>query len=543
MDTSAWSGKFGPMPFDTGAIAKGATPEALLRRAHELGQWADSAFYDAMAARRALNRSMPYRSAKEEVDEKRFLAGALDSSLSGKQNPMHVNTDDFKKVLDIIKGGSEAHAWARSGDTTADSNSLPVKIFGGPQADTVEIGVNLDSATLMKLAEQMRQIHDTIYENSSRQPSRDTSHATFKIDPKMAELLKKAFPMPQNTCNKSPDETKDPHDSILPILRQIDISRIDSLRKSEEETQHAMVFVLFPNIKVLGRPVSHCNSAKSIFIIPGPGGPEGLEMRSLLTASLGASDTAINTLVKKISWMKQTFSSERQISQSAHGIDFGAKNLKPIDHFPPREVAKFSDLTGNGRGLQRSGSGAGSGSGQDDNGGIGASLAKGFKGQEGVKITSNGKKAQWFYIPSWYMLGPFSNEKRRNIAKPFAPEYGIDLDGVYKGNNGRTIRWQYASFADCTIVPPGLDEYNICYAFTRIWCETAMNMWVAIGSDDRSDIWVNEKPVWQSGSMEKALTLDEGFRRVHFNAGDNRILLRLENGWLGGAFSLLLSAG
>ncbi len=38
-------------------------------------------------------------------------------------------------------------------------------------------------------------------------------------------------------------------------------------------------------------------------------------------------------------------------------------------------------------------------------------------------------------------------------------------------------------------------------------------------------------------------SIDEGFRKVHFRAGRNRVLVRLENGWHGLGYSVCLYLG
>ena len=71
----------------------------------------------------------------------------------------------------------------------------------------------------------------------------------------------------------------------------------------------------------------------------------------------------------------------------------------------------------------------------------------------------------------------------------------------------------------------------------------ACDLWLAIGSDDRSDLWVNDVPVWRSGNQHKNWNMSEGFRKVHLRAGRNKLLVRLENGWGSCCFSLLLCSG
>ena len=43
-----------------------------------------------------------------------------------------------------------------------------------------------------------------------------------------------------------------------------------------------------------------------------------------------------------------------------------------------------------------------------------------------------------------------------------------------------------------------------------------------------------------SGKQQKAWRVDEGLRKVHFKKGLNRVLCRVENGWHGTDFSLVI---
>jgi len=164
-----------------------------------------------------------------------------------------------------------------------------------------------------------------------------------------------------------------------------------------------------------------------------------------------------------------------------------------------------------------------------------------FTNTFGQKLTQNGRPAIWFYVGNWYIIGPFPNEKRSNITTPFPPEAVIDLDAEYTGKDGKSVNWQYISSPSCLIIPPQYDEYAIFYAYTEIYCDIAQDVWLTLGSDDRSDMWINELPVWKSSNQLKPWMLDEGFRKVHLLKGHNKILIRIENGWRECCFSLLVS--
>ncbi|MBN8459752.1 MAG: hypothetical protein J0M04_18130 [Verrucomicrobia bacterium] len=175
-------------------------------------------------------------------------------------------------------------------------------------------------------------------------------------------------------------------------------------------------------------------------------------------------------------------------------------------------------------------------------------------------IPAGGVSVPWFYLDSWYVIGPFDNTRRANVDKKFPPESTIDLNAVYPGKNGVPIRWEFQQSGSPNIMPrfaafnaaskhPGLDaeqnfrrnlEYVIYYAYTEVRFEQDTDLWISIGSDDHSRIWINDQPVWASGRNLKAWKISEGRRKVRFKQGVNRVLCRIENGNSRTEFSVVL---
>jgi hypothetical protein len=149
----------------------------------------------------------------------------------------------------------------------------------------------------------------------------------------------------------------------------------------------------------------------------------------------------------------------------------------------------------------------------------------------------------WTFVDSWYLLGPFDNPDRRNIHKQFPPDSLVDLDATYRSSASSTpIQWNFYQGTEPKIEPRHLQgEYVIFYATTEIYFEQATDVWIAVGSDDRSDLWINDVRVWSSSDILKAWRIDEGMRRVRFEAGRNKVLYRIENGNGPWAFSLCIN--
>ena len=171
--------------------------------------------------------------------------------------------------------------------------------------------------------------------------------------------------------------------------------------------------------------------------------------------------------------------------------------------------------------------------------------------------SKDGIPAKWMYVQDWYVIGPFPNPDRVNLRRKFPPESVVDLDATYVGKDGRTIKWEFMQTRNSTpkeswrtdgkaeIVPDNAEEYGIWYAYAEVFSDVACDRWIAVGSDDRSDIWVNDAPVWGSSNKLKQWRIDEGYRRIRLNKGRNRILARIENGWhaLGWSVSIALDEG
>jgi hypothetical protein len=159
----------------------------------------------------------------------------------------------------------------------------------------------------------------------------------------------------------------------------------------------------------------------------------------------------------------------------------------------------------------------------------------------GRKIHSAGfsEGDKWMYVDSWWVIGPFPNPQRRNIEMRFPPESVVDLDASFPIEGG-VVRWRFIQNTQPKTRPPQERSYSIYYAYTELWFDEERDLWMAAGSDDYSKIWINDLLVWSSGMQHKSWKPDEGYRKVHFKKGLNRILMRVENGQSVCAFSFMV---
>lgn len=229
---------------------------------------------------------------------------------------------------------------------------------------------------------------------------------------------------------------------------------------------------------------------------------------------------------------------------------------------------------GSGSGSAGSG-GAGSGSGVAGGGGSGAGAGVGGSGDgtssgpppvpkdlgavPGRVISAGAVTGRWMFVDSWYLIGPFDNAGRANLEKQFPPETMVDLNATYVGKRGRPVRWEFHQSPQPRVAPP-FDEFNplpsglgdggagafksrdleyiIYYGYTELRALADCDVWIAVGSDDFSKLWIEDQLVWASGKQHKSWRVDEGFRKVRLKRGVNRVLFRVENGHSQSEFSL-----
>jgi hypothetical protein len=153
-------------------------------------------------------------------------------------------------------------------------------------------------------------------------------------------------------------------------------------------------------------------------------------------------------------------------------------------------------------------------------------------------VRQGGAPVEWMFIDTWYTIGPFPNPNRVNLNTKFPPETVVNLSATYKGKDNKTVGWEFLQTNRVMCVPLNDEEYAIYYAYTELWFDDPIDLWVAIGSDDKANVWVNGLPIWISGDQLKGWKVNEGLRKVHFKQGVNKVLYRVENGWHGTAFSL-----
>jgi hypothetical protein len=164
----------------------------------------------------------------------------------------------------------------------------------------------------------------------------------------------------------------------------------------------------------------------------------------------------------------------------------------------------------------------------------------------GRRLGAGGALADRVLLDAWYVLGPFDSPAgRAGQLRVEPPELGVNLDAVYAGAGGRALRWRFVQEPAYPLVPHPRRENATYYATTEVHSPDDREVWLDIGADDDSRLWLNDQLVWDSGPGDKpwyhrpfytlgpALRhagLAEGSVRVRLRPGPNRLLFKLVNG-------------
>ena len=163
----------------------------------------------------------------------------------------------------------------------------------------------------------------------------------------------------------------------------------------------------------------------------------------------------------------------------------------------------------------------------------------------GRVLGRGGEFADRVYLDPWYVAGPFEARGPRSLQQAYPPEWGVDLDAVYRGKGGELLHWVRADSPDYPFIPPDRAEDAIYYVWTELRVDRDTDVWLDIGADDDSKLWVDDTLVWASGDQDKAwyhepfyrlsrelaaYDLVEGRRRVRLHAGRHTLLFKLYNG-------------
>lgn len=163
----------------------------------------------------------------------------------------------------------------------------------------------------------------------------------------------------------------------------------------------------------------------------------------------------------------------------------------------------------------------------------------------GRRFDSNVDRRGWVFLDTWYVIGPWQRPAKDSYSQRFPPETLVDLDATYAGKINRSTRkamelkWRFVQTENIRINPPDEISDAVYFAYTEIFSATALEVVVAVASDDMAKLWVNDLVVYEDTGLSP-WRVDEGFRRILLKPGYNTVLIRVENGPAVCYFSVLM---
>jgi len=165
----------------------------------------------------------------------------------------------------------------------------------------------------------------------------------------------------------------------------------------------------------------------------------------------------------------------------------------------------------------------------------------------GRMFTDDSGRTGWLYLDTWYIIGPWENNRDIDFQNVHPPEYEIDFDAVYTDGKyadqpdhpDHAMTWQFMQSDQLRNQPPKVHPAATYYAYTEVYSDRARDVLISIGIDAAGRLWVNHDLVWEAPGRS-GWRLGEAFRRIRLKAGYNTVLARVENGSGSCVWSVLL---
>jgi len=158
------------------------------------------------------------------------------------------------------------------------------------------------------------------------------------------------------------------------------------------------------------------------------------------------------------------------------------------------------------------------------------SISKASLATHKITASSNSATASGpVFLNSWYIIGPFENNRKIDFSRRLPPELNFDLDAAYRGKEGKLLRWKFYQSQRPDIYVPDIRANSTYYAYAELRSDVTTRAIVQAGADDALRIWWNGKHIYTSEDTLKSKSWGECFQPVVIRKGTNRVLLRVEN--------------
>ena len=136
-------------------------------------------------------------------------------------------------------------------------------------------------------------------------------------------------------------------------------------------------------------------------------------------------------------------------------------------------------------------------------------------------------------LSPWFAVGPFAaGSPQEAFDKAFGPENGVDLKATFQDGK---LRWvEHADWADATVVPL-TGENSAHYLHRTITVKSPRALQASLGSDDGIQVWLNGRRILANNAA-RAAAPDQEKARLWLRPGENRLLLKINNGGGPGGF-------
>ncbi|MDW8224185.1 MAG: VCBS repeat-containing protein [Gemmatales bacterium] len=136
-------------------------------------------------------------------------------------------------------------------------------------------------------------------------------------------------------------------------------------------------------------------------------------------------------------------------------------------------------------------------------------------------------------LDKWYLLGPFDNADGRGFHIAYPPEQEIALDKEYVGKRNAKVRWRELAVADGqvhSLLPHFADRtQTIAYLYRAIHASHAVELPIALGSDDTLTVWLNGEKIVEE-NVYRPCAPDQTRATLKLKPGVNHLLLKIGQG-------------
>jgi hypothetical protein len=140
--------------------------------------------------------------------------------------------------------------------------------------------------------------------------------------------------------------------------------------------------------------------------------------------------------------------------------------------------------------------------------------------------------AQFGFLRSWVLCGPFDNRNKAGFPVAYAPESGVDLSAKYEGKAGASVAW----FEHVTTDTGGVVDLNkaigkhmgaVGYAYCVVNSAVEQAVQFRIGSYNAVKIFLNGRPVLIHEEYHHGFRWDQYVGGGTLRAGRNEILVKV----------------